>query len=63
MTAIESLLIERASYVRRGLPDRVAQVDAVLASLGHLPPVESAVFAAPENAAIKRGPGRPRKEG
>jgi len=32
---IESLLIEREGYVRRGLKERVKQVDEVLASLGH----------------------------
>lgn len=32
---IASLLIEREGYVRRGLKDRVKQVDDVLASLGH----------------------------
>jgi hypothetical protein len=31
---IDSLLRERASYVRRGLVQRVAAVDEVLASLG-----------------------------
>lgn len=56
MTDIESLLVERAGYVRRGLPDRVAQVDAELSRLGHR--VETASFK-PEVAT--RGPGRPRK--
>lgn len=32
---IEALLIEREGYVRRGLKDRVKQVDAVLDSLGY----------------------------
>jgi hypothetical protein len=27
---VESLLIEREGYVRRGLKDRVAQIDAIL---------------------------------
>lgn len=31
---IESLLIERAGYVQRGLKDRVKQVDASLRELG-----------------------------
>lgn len=31
---IESLLVERAGYERRGLPDRVKQVDAQLRELG-----------------------------
>jgi len=30
---------------------------------GVLPVVEVAAFAAPETAVVKRGPGRPRKEG
>ena len=32
---IAGLLAEREGYVRRGLKDRVKQVDEVLASLGH----------------------------
>lgn len=32
---ITSLLNERAGYVQRGLKDRVSQVDAQLAALGH----------------------------
>lgn len=35
MARIEVLLRERAGYVARGLADRVAQVDAVLASMGY----------------------------
>ena len=31
---IESLLVERSGYERRGLPDRVKQVDAQLRELG-----------------------------
>lgn len=31
---IESLLVERAGYERRGLPDRVKQVDTQLRELG-----------------------------
>lgn len=37
MARIEVLLRERAGYVARGLADRVAQVDAVLASMGYQP--------------------------
>jgi hypothetical protein len=37
---IASLLRERDGYVRRGLSNRVAQVDAQLALLGHATPVE-----------------------
>lgn len=32
---IEALLIEREGYVRRGLKDRVKQVDDVLSALGY----------------------------
>jgi hypothetical protein len=32
---IDSLLIEREGYVRRGLKDRVAAVDSVLNALGY----------------------------
>ena len=32
---VEALLRERQGYVTRGLPDRVAAVDAELARLGH----------------------------
>lgn len=33
---VEALLRERDGYVVRGLPERVAQVDASLAALGHV---------------------------
>lgn len=41
---IESLLIERAGYVQRGLKDRVAQVDQALRDAGYksAPKVETA---------------------
>jgi hypothetical protein len=32
---IQSLLVEREGYVRRGLKDRVAAVDSVLNALGY----------------------------
>lgn len=32
---IEALLVEREGYVRRGLKDRVKQVDDVLSALGY----------------------------
>lgn len=32
---ISALLTERLGYVRRNLPERVAEVDARLAALGH----------------------------
>ena len=34
-TQVDSLLAERQGYVIRGMKNRVAQVDAVLASLGY----------------------------
>lgn len=63
MSRIDALLRERAGYVVRNLPDRVAQVDAELARLGHEAPVEFAAVSpdAADAAVIKRGPGRPRK--
>lgn len=57
MPRIPALIEERRGYVLRGLTDRVTQVDAELAKLGH---VEAAVAEPVENAA-RRGPGRPRK--
>ena len=33
---VESLLVERAGYVRRGKKDRVKQVDEALAELGYV---------------------------
>ena len=54
MSSIRELLVEREGYVRRGLPDRVAQVDAELAKLGHQ--VETADRPAQtETAALRRG--------
>ena len=41
---IESLLIEREGYVRRGLKDRVKQVDDALASLGYRTAVTTATI-------------------
>lgn len=58
MKEIEALLIEREGYVRRGKKDRVAQVDAILASLGH--GVESAAIEPEsERATVKK----PKKRG
>lgn len=33
---VEALLFERQGYVVRGMPERVAAVDAALAALGHV---------------------------
>lgn len=59
MARIPALLEERRGYVRRGLMDRVALVDAELAAEGYQS--ETATAGPTENAAVKRGPGRPRK--
>jgi len=58
---LEALLVEREGYVRRGLKDRVAQVDAAIKALGFgvSDDVETADLEAPEVA--RRGPGRPRR--
>lgn len=55
-----ALRVERAARVERGLDTEA--VDAEICRLAGPPVVETAAFAAPENAAIKRGPGRPRKD-
>ena len=57
---IESLLVERAGYERRGLKDRVKAVDAALRELGfdhkYMPEVEVAsVEPVVETAVLKRG--------
>jgi hypothetical protein len=63
MTAeIEALLKERAGYIARGKTDRVRQVDAQLAALGHQSAtIETADDTAEVETAVKRG--RPRKAG
>lgn len=64
MSNIEALIWEREGYVRRGLKDRVAAVDAELAALGHKrgkaeTEVEvAAAPAAPETASAKPRPVR-----
>ena len=58
MSDVQALLIERDGYVQRGLKDRAAQVDAVLARMGFggtpkpapVPVVEAAVAAPAETA-------------
>ena len=55
---IEALLRERAGYLSRGQTDRAAQVARVLKEMGV--GIEDAVNE-PEETAVKRGPGRPRK--
>jgi hypothetical protein len=53
---VAALLRERDGYVKRGLPDRVAQVDAELARRGYVGP---AVVADPESTPPRgrRSPG------
>lgn len=70
MARIEVLLRERAGYVARGLPDRVAAVDAALAAAGYridqrgdTVVVESEPGAAPvETAAIEAPAKRVRRK-
>jgi hypothetical protein len=56
--AVETLLIEREGYVRRGLTARIAQVDAALRALGI--EVEETATASPvvERAVKKRAKKR-----
>jgi hypothetical protein len=62
-TPIDSLLVEREGYARRGLPDRVALVDVELARHGYQVTAPAAVETADVQPAetTRRGPGRPRK--
>lgn len=63
-TPIDSLLVEREGYVRRGLPDRVALVDVELARHGYkatAAPVEVETANVQPAETTRRGPGRPRK--
>ena len=57
-TEVESLLMEREGYLRRGLKDRIAQVDAQLALFGVA--VESASVA-PSTETASRSKPKPRK--
>jgi len=61
---LAALRVEREGCVLSGRSLRVAAIDVEIGRLGGvLPVVEVAAFAAPETAVVKRGPGRPRKEG
>ena len=54
---VEALKVEREGYVRRGLKDRVAQVDALLAAAGEKleqAPVEQATAAPGEARQTRR---------
>jgi len=63
MSRVDALLREREGYVKRGLANRVAQVDAELARFGVAvePATEAAADTEVVETAVKRGPGRPRK--
>ena len=52
---IRGLLKERARYASRGPADRLADVDAELARLGHKAP-ETAAKAKPKRSATKKPP-------
>jgi hypothetical protein len=55
MSRVEALLREREGYVRRGLTERVAAVDAELARLGAVPPeIEAAAIVPSERATPSR---------
>ena len=59
---IAALLEERRGYVMRGLPARVAAVDAELARLGHKAPAAPATAQAPApEKAVAPKPSRGRK--
>lgn len=52
---VAALLVERAEYVARNLPDRVAQVDAELARMGaSLPVVQSTPTPARKGARTRK---------
>jgi len=53
---IRALLTEREGYVRRGLTDRVRQVDDALAALGHVETVRESASVEPETerATVRR---------
>lgn len=51
---IVTLLAEREGYIRRGLPDRVAEVERVLESLGHPIREVASVRPAPEVATVAK---------
>lgn len=57
-TAVEALLLEREGYLRRGLKDRVAQVDAQLAHFGIAVETASAV---PKAETASRSKPKPRQ--
>jgi hypothetical protein len=59
---ISALLIERAGYVSRNLPKRVAAVDEALAALGHkTSKVETASYEPTIETATKQEPTKRKK--
>jgi hypothetical protein len=58
MASIASLLAERIGYVRRGLHDRVQQVDAELKKLDHVVDEVAAIEHQVETASMRK----PRKK-
>lgn len=56
---ISALLTERLGYVRRNLPDRVAEVDARLAALGH--EIETATVQPQVETAARKKPTKRKK--
>ena len=59
---VKSLLIERAGYVARNLPKRVAAVDDALAQLGHkTTKVETASYEPTTERATKQEPTKRKK--
>jgi hypothetical protein len=56
---ISALLTERLGYVRRNLPDRVAEVDARLAALGH--EIETASVQPQVETAARKKPTKRKK--
>lgn len=56
---ISALLTERLGYVRRNLPERVAEVDALLAALGH--EIETATVQPQVETAARKKPTKRKK--
>lgn len=58
---VQALLAERTGYERRGLTDRVAEVDAVLARLGVVTEIETATAQPQVETAARKKPLRRKK--
>lgn len=63
MSYLDALTAEREACAAAGKTARVAAIDAEIKRVGGSAPVVETADAAPvvETAAVKRGPGRPRK--